>query len=85
MLAGVCAGLAGFLHWNVWGMRLAWLVLLLIKPLLAIALYVVFAAGFALLEPAARKTRARGPWLASPELADRARRIEDLDRRLDGL
>ncbi|MEJ8567098.1 PspC domain-containing protein [Elongatibacter sediminis] len=96
VLAGVCSRLAARLRWNVWGIRAALLVLLAVKPLAAAVVYLAAAGIFSLLrrhrrvngEPAdKRKTSSTKPdWRPhSPELAEHARRIEELHRRLDRL
>ena len=82
LLAGVCGRLAGALGWNVWGIRGAWLLLLVFKPLIAMALYLLLAVVFGSLEDRPRRHASRPALLTSPELAARARRIETLDRRL---
>ncbi len=83
-LAGVCARLAESLGGRAWGFRLAWLVLLAVMPLAAIGAYLALALVFDRLpRSAARGVPAHREWLGSPELARHARRISELDRRLD--
>lgn len=82
LLAGVCGRLACALRWDVWGIRGAWLLLLVFKPLIAMALYLLLAVVFGSFEDRPSRRAARPALLSSPELAARARRIESLDRRL---
>ncbi len=84
VLAGVCSRLAGLLRWNAWGVRAAWLVLLVFEPLIAIVAYLLLAAFYHLLD---HRSPATGDdtVLHSPELAGRARRIAELDRRIGEL
>lgn len=90
LLAGVCSGIAARLRWNVWCLRTALLVLLLVKPLVALVGYVIAAAVFGLLQNRRAHRRGGGTTrsprlLHAPELAARDRRIERLDRRLKEL
>jgi len=89
LLAGVCAGIAGKLGWNVWALRALFVVFLLVKTLWAIAAYVVLALALHLLGdgwPGKERQRDGGSGeLASPELAGRNRRIADLERRFRDL
>lgn len=89
LLAGVCAGIARRLAWNVWVLRALFVVFLLVKTLWAMAAYAVLALAMHLLgdgwpgkQP--RQDRRDGG-LASPELAGRNRRIADLERRFRDL
>jgi phage shock protein PspC (stress-responsive transcriptional regulator) len=89
LLAGVCAGIAGKLGWNVWALRALFVVFLLVKTLWAIAAYAVLALALHLLgdgwpgkEP---QREGRGGGLESPELAGRNQRIADLERRFHEL
>lgn len=86
LFAGVCAGIAGALGWNVWALRALFVLFLLIKPLWAIAAYALLAVATCLLDGAKQKPRddADGG-LSSPELAERNRRIADLERRFRDL
>ena len=89
LLAGVCAGIAGKLGWNVWALRALFVVFLLVKTLWAIAAYAVLALALHLLGdgwPGKERQRDGGSGeLASPELARRNRRIADLERRFRDL
>jgi len=85
LLAGVCAGIARTFSWNVWALRALFVVFLLVKTLWAIAAYAALALVFWLLDadwPGKHKSRAG---LESPELADRSRRITELERRFEEL
>jgi len=84
LLAGVCAGIAQAFKWNVWVLRALFAAFLLIKTFWAVLVY----AGLALLfhfgnEHRERKKSAEG--LASPELSERNRRIEELEKRFNEL
>jgi phage shock protein PspC (stress-responsive transcriptional regulator) len=84
LLAGVCAGIARALGWNVWALRALFVLFLLIKTLWAIAVY----AGLALLLyllGVPHGERKRSDELGSPELSERNRRIADLERRFRDL
>lgn len=90
LLAGVCAGIAGALSWNVWVLRLLFLGFLALKTLWAIGLYALLAVVFHLLDDrpgndAARKADHGDDGLDSPELAARNRRIEELERQFRDL
>ena len=89
LLAGVCAGTARKLGWNVWALRALFVVFLLVKTLWAIAAYAVLALAMHLFgdrwpgkEP---RQDGRDGGLASSELAGRNRRIAELERRLRDL
>ena len=80
LLAGVCAGIAQAFKWNVWVLRALFVAFLLIKTLWAVVAY----AALALLFHFGNEHRARRhgkAGLASPELSDRNRRIEELEKR----
>ena len=85
LLAGACAGIARTFDWNVWVLRALFVAFLLFKTLWAIAAYAALALLFWLLEagwPGRHRSRKD---LASPELADRNRRISELERRFEEL
>ena len=84
LLAGVCAGIARALDWNVWALRGLFVLFLLIKTLWAIAAYAVLALLIFLLDGGRRATSGEDR-LESPELAERSRRIEELERRFRDL
>jgi phage shock protein PspC (stress-responsive transcriptional regulator) len=91
LLAGVCAGIARALGWNVWALRALFVLFLLFKPLWAAAAYALLAVATCLLENTTRGSRRTGEaaapdgGLESPELAERSRRIADLERRFRDL
>jgi phage shock protein PspC (stress-responsive transcriptional regulator) len=80
LLAGVCAGIAQALNWNVWVLRALFVAFLLIKTLWAIVLYAGLALAFHLINCEWRG-RKNGSGLSSPELSGRNERIADLERR----
>jgi len=80
LLAGVCAAVAGRLGWNVWALRILFVLFLLVKATWAIVAYAVAALALHLIEGRASERRP-ADGLASPELSDRAGRIADLERR----
>jgi phage shock protein PspC (stress-responsive transcriptional regulator) len=80
LLAGVCAGIARTLNWNVWVLRALFLAFLLIKTLWAVVAYALLALFFHLgREWAGAKDGRDG--LRSPELSRRGDRIAELERR----
>lgn len=88
MLAGVCSRLANWLGWNVWAIRAVLLILLIAKPLVAAVGYAAAALLLAALDrsgkafkPRSAESDGRTEPLQSPELADRKRRIDDLEQR----
>ena len=85
LFAGVCAGIARALGWNVWALRALFVLFLLIKPLWAIAAYALLAVATCLLDGAKQKPQRDDGGLSSPELAERNRRIADLERRFRDL
>lgn len=85
LLAGACAGLARTLGWNVWALRALFVIFLLVKTLWAVLAYVLLAVVVYLLEGARPNRRKSAGGLESPELADRNRRIEELERRFEEL
>jgi phage shock protein PspC (stress-responsive transcriptional regulator) len=80
LLAGVCAGIARAFEWNVWVLRALFFVFLLIKTIAAIAMYAVLALLFYFVEGTQSEKR-ESSGLASPELSERSRRIDELDRK----
>jgi len=82
--AGVCAGIAESLGWNVWALRALFLLFLLVKSLWAVVAYVALAALFYLLGTAGLRSTDSDN-LESPELAGRSRRIAELERRFRDL
>ena len=84
LLAGVCAGIARAFDWNVWVLRALFVAFLLIKTLWAVIVYAALALLFHFgNEHRERKHGKEG--LASPELAERSRRIDDLEKRFRDL
>jgi len=81
LLAGVCAGIAQALNWNVWVLRALFVAFLLIKTLWAIVVYAALALAFKLFEDQWPGKSKSGEGLASPELSERNQRISDLERR----
>ena len=81
LLAGVCAGIAQALNWNVWVLRALFVAFLLIKTLWAIVVYAALALAFKLFEDQWPGNSKSGEGLASPELSERNQRISDLERR----
>ena len=84
LLAGVCAGIAQAFKWNVWVLRALFVIFLLVKTLWAVLAYAALAVLFHLgNEHRERKHGKEG--LASPELSERNRRIEELEKRFRDL
>lgn len=80
LLAGLCAELARRLGWNVWALRVLFLVALLVKTL-PTALVYLGASLLMGLVLADRKTAAPPGGLASDRLSERGQRIEELEER----
>jgi len=80
LLAGVCAGIAQAFKWNVWVLRALFVAFLLIKTLWAVVAYAALALLFHFGNEH-RERRKDKEGLASPELSDRNRRIEELEKR----
>jgi len=84
LLAGVCADIARRLGWNVWVVRALFVLFLVLQTLATGVVYIALALVLRLadgtLGGADRKSAPPGG-LASPDLADRGRRIEDLEAR----
>lgn len=77
LLAGVCAELAERCGWNVWAVRALFILGLLVKTLWVGAAYVVLAVLLGLFcGKSGDQSR-----LKTPELAERGRRIADLEKR----
>lgn len=86
LLAGVCAGTARALRWNVWVLRVLLVGFLALKTVAAVISYAILALAMHLLgseKPGGKKSRGNkaAEGLASPELAQRNERIADLERR----
>ncbi len=84
LLAGVCSGIARAFGWNAWVLRGLFVLFLLVKTLWAVAAYAVLALAFHFGREH-RERRHGSSGLASPELSERNRRIEDLERRFRDL
>jgi phage shock protein PspC (stress-responsive transcriptional regulator) len=85
LLAGVCAGIARTFSWNVWALRVLFVIFLLIKTLWAIVAYAVLALIVNLLDGDWPGRRKSDGGLESPELAGRSRRIAELEKRFEEL
>ena len=86
LLAGVCAGIARALRWNVWVLRALFAGFLAIKTVAALIIYVILALTMHLLgneKLHGKKLRGKktAGGLASPELSQRSQRIADLEQR----
>jgi phage shock protein PspC (stress-responsive transcriptional regulator) len=80
LLAGLCAELARRLGWNVWALRVLFLVALLVKTLPTALLYL--AASLVMGLVLADRARPAPPGgLASDRLSERGQRIEELEER----
>lgn len=84
LLAGVCSGIARAMGWNAWALRAVFVVFLLVKTLWAVVAYAVLALLFHFGREH-RERRHGKEGLASPELAERSRRIEELEKRFHDL
>lgn len=84
LLAGVCAEAAHRLGWNVWALRLLFLLELLVNALATGAVYLVAAlvVGCFLGESASREAPGG---LASDRLRERGERIKDLEDKFRAL
>jgi phage shock protein PspC (stress-responsive transcriptional regulator) len=84
LLAGVCSGIARAFGWNAWVLRALFVLFLLVKTFWAVVAYAVLALAFHFGRE--RRSQRHGTQgLASPELAERNRRIEELERRFRDL
>lgn len=84
LLTGVCAGIARTFNWNVWVLRALFVAFLLVKTLWAVIAYAALAVLFHFgNEHRERKNGREG--LASPELSERSRRIDELEKRFRDL
>lgn len=85
VLAGVCAELSRRLGWNVWAIRGLFVLGLLIQTLATGVVYLVLALAMHFLGGGADRKSAPPGGLGSPDLADRGRRIEELERKFRDL
>lgn len=86
LLAGVCAGIARALRWNVWVLRALLVGFLAIKTVATLIIYAVVALVMHLLgNETLHGKKSQGTkaseGLASPELSKRSERIADLERQ----
>ena len=81
LLAGVCAGIAGALRWNVWVLRALFVGFLAIKTVAALVTYAVLALAMHLLGYEKLRGKKESEGLASPELSQRSERIANLEQR----
>lgn len=85
LLAGVCAELARRLGWNVWAVRCLFVLGLCIEPLGTAVIYVVLALAMGLWLGGSDSKSAPPGGLSSPGLSERARRIDELERKFRDL
>ena len=85
LLAGVCAGIARALRWNVWVLRVLFVGFLSIKTVAALVTYAVLALAMHLLGHEKLRGKKESEGLASPELSRRGERIADLEQRFRDL
>jgi phage shock protein PspC (stress-responsive transcriptional regulator) len=87
LLAGVCAELARRLGWNVWALRVLFLAALLVQTLPTALIYGVAALimGFALAHRGPVTGGSASDDLNSEPLADRGRRIRELEEKFRAL
>jgi phage shock protein PspC (stress-responsive transcriptional regulator) len=89
LLAGVCAELSRRLGWNVWALRALFLAGLLVQTLPTAVVYGVAALimGFALADrsPDAKSGSSASDDLNSEPLAERGRRIRELEEKFKAL
>ena len=81
LLAGVCAGIARALRWNVWVLRALFVGFLALKTVAALVTYAILALAMHLLGKEKFRGKKEPEGLASPELSQRSERIADLERR----
>lgn len=81
LLAGVCAGIARLLRWNVWVLRALFVGFLAIKTVAALIIYAILALAMHLLGSEKPSVEKAAKGLASPELSRRSERIAELERR----
>ena len=81
LLAGVCAGIARALRWNVWVLRALFVGFLALKTVAALVVYAVLALAMHLLGNEKLRGQKESEGLASPELSQRSERIADLEKR----
>ena len=84
LLAGVCAGIARAFDWNVWVLRALFVAFLLIETFWAAIAYAALALFFHF-SNGHKENTGREEGLTSPELSERGRRIEELEKRFRDL
>ncbi len=85
LLAGVCAGIARALRWNVWVLRALFVGFLVIKTVAALITYAVLALAMHLFGAEKLRGKKATEGLASPELSQRNERIANLERQFRDL
>lgn len=85
LLAGVCAGIAQALRWNVWVLRALFVGFLAIKTVAALITYAILALAMHLFGTEKLLGKKTTEGLASPELSKRNERIADLERQFRDL
>ena len=90
LLAGVCAGIAGALRWNVWVLRALFVGFLALKTVAALIIYAALALvmqllGNETLRGKASQGKQASEGLNSPELSRRSERIADLEQQFRDL
>jgi phage shock protein PspC (stress-responsive transcriptional regulator) len=85
LLAGVCAGIARALRWNVWVLRALFVGFLAIKTVPALIAYAILALAMHLFGTEKLHGKRPSEGLASPELSQRSKRIADLEQQFRDL
>ncbi|MEM1410737.1 MAG: PspC domain-containing protein [Pseudomonadota bacterium] len=85
LLAGLCAEIARRLGWNVWALRLLFVVGLFVNALVAGAVYLLGAVAMGLLLSGRSSEKTGSGRLGSEHLAERAERIEALEEKFRAL
>ena len=85
LIAGVCAGMARAFGWNAWALRVLFVIFLLVETFWTAVVYAVLAVLLYLGRQHKKRRTGEGDGLASPELNDRARRIDELEKRFRDL
>ena len=85
LLAGVSAEIARRLGWNVWAVRGLFVLGLVVQTLATIVIYAVLAVVMRCMAGGADRKSAPPAGLGSPDLAERGKRIEELERRFKDL
>lgn len=85
LIAGVCAGTARAFGWNAWALRVLFVIFLLVETFWTVLVYAVLAVLFHLGRRHRKRRSGDDEGLVSPELNDRARRIDELEKRFRDL